>query len=200
MKKAIWIITIIIVVAFIGNNYLDRKADRERQKAERLNIEFKIKNDVKNMVSRTGAITSWEKTLSKGERIRLEPILTIELERTWLHTNPILYIGSIKDIKTKDDKSYTVSFERNLYINSDYIFLGAELELNLECSKNDFDVFLQKHPTLFKDYGFNNGVAVIANIDRIYTSDILGEDGERIEVKTGIGRCISILFTGDVQF
>ena len=173
---------------------------REKQEAERVAFESKIKNDLKNMVSNTGAITNWESALSKGENIRRGPILSIELEKAWLHSEPILYIGSIKDIKTKDDNNYTVSFERNFYGRLDYIFLGTELELSVECSKDNIDSFLQKYPAIFTDNGFNNGIAVIAKIDQISASDILYEYGDRIEVKIGIGHCVSMLFTSDVQF
>jgi hypothetical protein len=56
-------------------------------------------------------------------------------------------------------------------------------------------VFVQP---LFKNYGFKNGVAVVARIKSIRTTHVQGEDGERQEVKIGDGELIDIAYMGDV--
>ena len=151
------------------------------------------------MVSRTGAIDDWEQRLSKGEKYRLEPILTIELERLWLQNHPILFIGTVKDIATHDQTQYKVLVERNLFNSFEYMF-DTELQLSLLSGKEQIDSFLQKHPGLFKNDGFNNGVAVVAHINAIRTIYVPGEEGGREEIKIGDGELVDITFTGDVQF
>ncbi len=100
MKRAIWIIVILLISAYFVNSYLENRAKREAEKAEAERIEKTIKAAVAQLVERTNAVHNWEKELCKGGQFRLEPILTIELERLWLTDRPILFVGSIKDIST----------------------------------------------------------------------------------------------------
>jgi len=199
MKRVVWIITVIALVGYFFNSYTVDKAERESERAESERIKQNIKIAVSQMASRSNAVSDWEASLSKGERFRFEPILTVELERLWLKQRPILFFGSIKDIATHDQSRYIVVFKRSLYSSFDYMF-GTELQLSLLARKDRVDPFLKKHPDLFKDYGFNNGVAVVARIDTIRTTSVPGEEGERVEVKIGDGELIDILYTGNVRF
>jgi len=199
MKKIICILVALVVGGYFVNSYLENKANREAKEAEAKRIELSIKSSVAQMVSRTGAIDDWEKRLGKGENFRFEPILTIELEGLWLQNHPILFIGAVKDIATHDQTQYKVSVERSLFGSFEYMF-DTELQLSLLSRKEQIDSFLQKHPGLFKNYGLNNGVAVVAHINAIRTIYVPGEEGGREEIKIGDGELLDILFTGDVQF
>lgn len=199
MKKIIWILVALVVGGYFINSYLENKGKREAKEAEAKRIELSIRSSVAQMVSRTGAIDDWEQRLSKGEKVRFAPILTIELEGLWLQNHPILFMGAIKDIATHDQTHYKVSVERSLFGSFMYM-VGTELQLSLLSRKEQIDFFLQKHPGLFKNYGFDNGVAVVAYINAIRTIYVSGEEGERKEIKIGDGELVDILFTGDVQF
>ena len=199
MKRIVWIIVAVAVVGYFFNSYMENKARREAERAEAERIEQATKTAVSQMASRTNAVRDWEKNLSKGERFRFEPVLTVELERLWLQQRPILFIGAIKDIATHDQSQYVVLVERSLFGSFDYMF-GTELQLSLLADKDKVDSFLKEHPDLFKDYGFNNGVAVVARINSIRITYVPGEEGERQEVKIGDGELIDILYTGDVTF
>lgn len=198
MKKIICIIAALAIAGYFVNSYLDNKAKREAKRAEAKRIEQTIKSAVAEMVSRTAAVNDWEPRLSKGERFRFEPILTVELERLWLGNQPILFIGVIKDIATHNELHYTVLVERS-FVSFKYIF-GTELQLSLLSTKQRIDTFLEKNPNLFKNYGFNNGVAVIARVNSIRTTYVSGEEGKREEVKIGDGELVDILYTGKVRF
>ncbi len=132
--------------------------------------------------------------MSRGERFRFDPILTVELEQLWLQQRPILFVGSIKDIATHDNTRYEISVERGRYSSFDYMF-ETELQLSLLSEKEHIDYFLKNYPDIFKNYGFNNGVAVVARINAIKTTTILGE-----ELKIGVGELVEILHAGDVTF
>jgi len=199
MKKIVWAIIVAAVVGYFINSYAVNKAKREAEKAEAQSIEKATKTAVTQMATRTNAISDWGETLSKGERFRLGRILTVELERLWLQQRPILFIGSIKDIATHDNSQYVISVERSLYDSFDYMF-ETKLQLSLLSEKEYVDSFLKEHPDIFKDYGLNNGVAVVARINAIKTTAVLGEEGEREEVKIGVGELLEILYTGDVTF
>jgi ABC-type multidrug transport system fused ATPase/permease subunit len=198
MKRVICIIVVLAVGSYIVNSYLQNRVKREAERAEAERIEQNIKSSVAKMVSRTNAVDSWEQQLSKGERFRFGPILSIELEKLWLANRPILFLGSISDIATHDEDHYLVSVERSLFGIFDYVFY-TELQLSLISEKARIDSFLNQNPDLLKEYGFNNGVAIIAKIGAIRTIYIPVEEGERVEVKIGDGELIDIIFTGMVQ-
>ena len=199
MKRIVWLIIAVAVVGYLFNSYTANKATREAERAEAKRNEQATKTAVLQMASRSNAVSDWEANLSKGESFRFEPILTVELERLWLQQRPILFVGSIKDIATHDQSQYVVLVERSLYSGFDYMF-GTELQLSLLSNKEQIDSFLKHHPDLFKDYGFKNGVAVVAHINAIRTTYVPGEEGEREEVKIGDGELIDIQYTGDVTF
>ena len=199
IKRAIAIIVIVLVGAYIVNRYFENKAKKEAKRAEAKRIEETISASVSEMVRRTNAIDTWEKVLTKGERFRLERILTVELERLWLTERLILFIGAIKDVVTADKENYRMEIERSLFSSLEHMF-GTELQLALQCPKQKVDLFLTEHPNLFKDFGFKNGVAVVADINEIDTKLISSAEGERQEIKIGKGKCIDMIYTGDVKF
>jgi hypothetical protein len=199
MKRVILIIVAIALVGYFFNSYIEKKAKRKAERGEAERIEQATKTAVSQMASQTNAVRDWEANLSKGEKFRFEPILTVELERLWLQQRPILFIGSIKEISTHDQSQYVVLLERSLFGSFDYMF-GTELQLSLLSDKDIVDSFLKEHPDLFKDYGFKNGVAVVARINSIRTTYVLNEEGVQEDVKIGDGKLIDILYTGDVTF
>ncbi|MFZ5990146.1 MAG: hypothetical protein ACOYWZ_23880 [Bacillota bacterium] len=199
MKKIVWIIIVVAVGGYFINSYMENKAKREAERAKEEKIALATKTAVSQMASRANAVTDWETNLSKGDKFRFEPILTIELERRWLQQRPILFIGAIKDIATHDQSHYTVLVERSLFGSFEYMF-GTELQLSLISEKDRLDTFLKEHSELFKDNGFKNGIAVVAHIDSIRTAYVPGEEGEREEVKVGDGKLVDILYTGDITF
>ena len=128
----------------------------------------------------------------------MSPILTIELEHLWQSDRPILFIGSIKDILSRVDGDYQVLVERDLFTLEP--MFATELRLSLRARKAYIDLFIAKHPKLFADSGFTSGVAVLAKVRAIETSEERGEDGERVDVKTGLGELLEIRYTGDLYF
>lgn len=198
MKKIIWIIVLLAIAGYFVNSYLEKRAKQEAERAEQKRIEQTTKSLVREMISRTNAIDNWEQQLRKGEEIRVEPILTVELEKLWLVNRPVLFIGAIKDIATQNDLYYTVLVERSLLGSFD--MSGNELQLSLSSPKQQIDAFLGQHPDLFKEDGFNNGIAVIARVKAIRTAYVSGEEGGHNKIKIGEGELVDIVYTGSVQF
>lgn len=198
ITKLIWIVVAVAIGVFFVNKLLDDRAKRDAQRAETHRVEQETKTVVSKMAADSNAVTDWDKRLGKDGNYRMSPVLTIELEQLWQGDRPILFIGSIKDISSGVGGDYLVLMERGLF-TSDPMF-ATELRLSLHAPKALIDPFLAKHPKLFADSGFNNGVAVVAKVQAINTSDERGEDGERVEVKTGLGELLEIQYTGDVFF
>jgi hypothetical protein len=197
-SKLIWIVGAIALGAFLVNNHLEQKAKREAQNAEISRVYRETKTRIMESSARYNAVTDWEKQLNKGEPYRLAPILTVELESLWQGERPVLFIGSVKDIWSGSADSYEVLIEQSLH-NMEYIF-SAELRMSVTAPKALIDSFLQKYPKLLTADGFDNGVAAIAKIHRISTSDERDADGERVEIKTGHGQLLDLIYTGDVFF
>ena len=194
MKRAIWILIVIVVGAYFANNHFENRARRKAKEAEAEKVKQARKDAVARLVTRTNAFDQWEKDLSKGRRIRPDPILTIELERLWLQDRPILFIGTISDIATSNEENYTVEIQRALLINAPYLF-STNLQLDLQCSKQKVDLFLKAHPNLFLGYDFKNVdvVAVVAKINKIETKTVAGSEGQEEKTKIGKGRCIDMV-------
>lgn len=201
IKRTIWIIVMTLIVVFVSGYFLkssnEKKATKAAEDAEKQRIEESTKAAVAQLVKRTNAVDNWEDNLSTDARFRLQPILTVELEKLWVLDRPILFLGAIKDIATTDKENYRVEIERTLFNRDTFIY--TELQLSLECPKQTIDSFLKEQPALFKDYPLN-GIAVIAAKDEIDTKPTVGSEGERKDIKIGKGKCIDIVYKGNVQF
>lgn len=148
------------------------------------------------LASRRNASSNWVERLAGDERYRFEPVLTIELEELWIEQGPILFIGAVKDIASKGDEGYIVTFERSLTSGLDYFF-DTEFRLELTSGKEPVDSLLRSHPDLFENLGMQNGVAVVANVEKVESLEYVGEDGQLVDVKVGVGQIVELLFVGD---
>ncbi|MBU4233420.1 MAG: hypothetical protein KKF43_12950 [Proteobacteria bacterium] len=189
---------IVIVAAYFIYNYLDNRSKEELEKAEAKKTEDAIRESVAELVKRTNAIDNWWKILSKDKNISMAPIISIELEHLWIGSRPILFVGTIKDIITDDNDNYKIKIEQSF--NSRYLFIETEIILDLKCPKAKIDSFLNQHPNIFKQYGFKNGVAVVADIKKIETITMPGKEDGTSEIKIGKGNCIDIVYIGRVRF
>jgi len=204
MKKILWIIVVLVFIGYFAHLHLKEGAKCKAEQAEQKRIEREIKKEIKaainQMVSKTNAIDDWVQNLSDGKGIRLTPILTVELEKLWLNKRPILFIGTIEDIATYDQSQYTVIIGKNLLDFSKCIFLSTKLQLSLRSPKEKIDSLLTNYADISKGLGFNNDIAVVAQIENIRTTYISSENGERQEIKVGEGKLVEILYTGKVLF
>lgn len=193
LRKTAWIIFALVIGGYLVNSYLDGKARRDAKIAHARKIDKETRLAVSEMINRWNAFDDWESQLSKGEMFRSNPILTIELEKLWVQNRPIYFTGAIKDIDTHDQSNYTILVERKFLTNPNYIF-HTTLQLLLQASKRKIDSFLEENPELFDNYGFNNNVAVIANIRSIQSTYVTEKEYNRKDVKIGEGDLIDIIF------
>jgi hypothetical protein len=202
IKRAVITIVAFLVALLVGGyfvkSHIARKTKEAAETAQEERIKESIRAAVAQLAKRTNAVENWDEILSKGNRYRFQPILTVELENLWLTDRPILFAGKIKDIVTKDTQNYLVEIERRLLGSFENMF-ATNLRLVLQCPKPMIDSFLNDHPDLFKGIGLDNRVAVIASITEIETKTEPGSEDEAKEIKIGKGKCIDILYTGDVQ-
>ena len=105
-------------------------------------------------------------------------------------------MGSVGDISTLDDHNYILRIEKSLLSSLELVFM-TDLALELECSKDVVDSFLEDNPNLLSGYLLlEDQIAVVAKISRIGTKVFLSEEGTKEEMKIGKGRCLDLLYTG----
>ena len=198
IRRIIWVCASIALVAWIAQTKIenDRVKDENRVEAQRVLKEITFR--IATLEKATGASSSWMGALSNGEKYRFKPILSIELEKVWVNGSAILFLGALNDIATLDDSHYKVTFEQSLWNSLDTMF-DTKLKLSLKAEKAIVDKFMSANPKLLEDYGFNNGVAVAAQIQAIESSHIVDTENIITEVKTGKGVLLGLVFTGDAQ-
>lgn len=196
MKRVLWILVALGIVAWIVNSSIENRKARDADRAERQQKLEAVRARVQALASRRNASSNWVERLAGDERYRFEPVLTIELEELWIEQGPILFIGAVKDIASKGDEGYIVTFERSLTSGLDYFF-DTEFRLELTSGKEPVDSLLRSHPDLFENLGMQNGVAVVANVEKVESLEYVGEDGQLVDVKVGVGQIVELLFVGD---
>lgn len=196
LNRIIWTCVALALVAWIASTKIENDRVKEEKRAERQLILDEIKSSVTALKKTTGASSNWIDSLSNGEKYRFKPILTIDLEKEWINGSTILFLGALNDIATLDNEHYQVIFEQSLWSGFDTMF-DTELKISLKAEKEFIDKFMSANPNLLKDYGFNNGIAVAAQIHKIESSQIADENGVIREVKTGKGVLLDLVFIGD---
>lgn len=195
MNKLTWLIVITLINGFLFMIYFQVKAEREEENlAEQQSFEI-IKTSVNDMITRTGANAHWHKELVGSEPIRLAPVLTIELEKHWVNTRPILFIGRIKDIVSFDRADYEILIDLGPLTHSG-MALSSNLRLSVTASKNKIDSLLSSTPDIMNKLSFFNNVAVVAEIESIQTRIEVTSDGTSKEIKNGTGKLIDIVYVG----
>jgi len=214
VKKIIYLILTIIVIGLLiipVKNFwhkklaekviMKQKIQNEREEEEKK--EYLINSSIKDLSFKSNAYDGWVNQLSKGKKVRLKPIWTIELEKVWIIDRPILFKGTIKDISTLDNAHYRVIIERN-FINRDTndCMFDTKLELSLSSTKTLINNFLAEYPNFISDSNdFNYQVAVIAQIKKIKTAYITDiEEGLENEVRIGEGELFYIVNTEKIAF
>jgi len=194
LKKLAWIVPLLIAAAYLWNVYQD-KEEKKAKLAEELRA---IQASVHNLASRSGAVTDWEEKIAGAEKIRLDPVLTAELQQLWIGSQPILFIGTIEDISVLSKEEYVISVIHE-EMSSSYIFVSTPLGVRLRCHKELAEPLLRNiqkdKDTLFR------GVAIIARIDSISTERyVVDEESGPESARIGHGQCIDVLYLGDKTF
>lgn len=173
-------------------------SQRALKDAERAEAEQSVRSALLRMTDRHHAIADWKETLSQGDRFRSSLVGISELEVLWQSDHPILFIGAVEDISSTGLEESVFTVEESIY-NLRYLF-ATRFRLSITAPRNVMDAFLADNPRLFSDYGFRNGVAVVVVVSGITSASELDSEGDVVDVMTGHGKLLEILYTGDVPF
>ena len=196
LKRVIWSGIAIVIITWVVNSKIENNRIREENLIVEKQRTEAIRAGVNALVKTHDITTNWVNTLSSGNKYRSRPVLSVELERAWIDNGPILFWGSLEDIATLDENHYLVTFERNLWANMGFRF-DTDFRLSLRARKSQIDSFLESNPDIFEDYGFNNGVALVAKINEIHSNDVSDPECGINNLKIGGGDFLDLIFTGD---
>lgn len=183
-----WPLGLLGLVVVVGG-ILFIRGGRERKAQEAV-----IRATVADLTSRHDAVDDWEERLSKGESTSRR-VLSIELERLWQVGRPLRFVGVIKDVSSVNAETYQVDVDCLSQFDT-------ELRLSLQAPKATIDSFLQKHPKILKSADQTNSIALVAKISKITTTYELGTNGDgvdRVEIRTGHGELLGLVYVGDVS-
>lgn len=156
-----------------------------------------LKSKVNNMVSEYNAIDDWEYNLTNGITGEFITIQKNTLWELWSMNRPILYFGRIQETTAYDNLHYLLLIERNTFADFKYLYY-PEVQLSLIVPKVKLDTFLEQHPDFYGEFGFNNSIALIADIDSISSMTELDENDNDYVVLLGHGTLLDITYIGFV--
>ena len=180
--------------------FIQSQADLKRIEEERIAEDHRVslvRNSVESLAKQYGATNEWVNNFRSEDDQTFQPLMTIDLERAWLQSRPIVVWGWIEDIATMDSGKYKLSLETSLSERYRLIFSTA-LRLDLVADKQIVDKLLEENPSIVEDYRYNNAIAVIANVSNLSSEELVDQQGDVIDIKIGHGELLGVTFTGDV--
>ena len=184
--RALIVAAVIVALGLIVKWNVDDRAASEKQRDEHQRAAARTQAMISELAKRTNADATWEDALKGSQKVRIDPVLTIELERLWLADRPVLFIGLISDVNQVDSTRYNVRIERAFYRRLRNIFT-TEFHLRLTCSKEKIDSLLSD-PRLKFPENLRYGIPFVAKITEIRTE----QDGSSKDVRVGVGECVEI--------
>lgn len=198
MKSRYIVLTIALLIGgYFANNQYDKHKDANTRAEQRAATHDAVKTAVTSMVEKFNANTAWEAALASDAALRMTPILSLELERAWTSSRPILFLGDIDDIASIDDQNYIVSLRQRL-MTSDHQFTTS-LRLRLKAEKALVERFMTAHLHKWQNNLLMNGVAVIAQVQTITASEDYTETAEQTHLRTGHGTLLEMVYLGPVR-
>jgi len=200
---------IIVIFILLGLGYWAYSSWQERVETERAQLEEDTRNDarcevlkkaVAEMAAKSNAITNWPESLAGGEKRRRTPVMSAELQKTWVNKRPVLFIGNIKDIAINKDGTYQIIVDHNCFGNHPR-FLFNDIRVSLRCQKSCIAPLIQSARSEQRKRRDAN-VAVTGLIERIAATteknlDASDDEIETINVLTGVGKCVNALYLAE---
>lgn len=197
MRRVISIIVFLLVAGYFVNSCIQNEKKEAAARFEVEAEEREAEDVVLGLESTTGATRAWVEGLRSERHIRRDPVLTVELERLWLTSDPILFLGELIDVVSKTDSQYLVTVKRSRLLNRPRF--ATELQVTLSAPKGVIDDFMKQHGEFSNGSGQRKGVAVAARIYGLRSSSLLDSEDKPVDVRIGEGELLGIVYTGDVR-
>ncbi len=173
------------------------QSSEHRKQIQRDRADQETQESVQRLVRATNADDQWSQRLTRDTNGRMSPVLTIELEKVWCTGRPILFVGTLTDVRSHADGTYEVVVQYSIVVTPRYFF-ADDLQLRLEADTNTIDAFLAKRSSAGAE-NFIDGVAVVAEVSRVVSESVYASNGWKFR-REGRGRLLAIMETGQTEF
>jgi len=161
----------------------------ERARAKRVAQET-IRGSVTEFANKWSANEGWYAELNKL-RGDLGSIYSVDLERLWIASSPILFVGKLEDVATISDAEY------RLVAAEDFLpyFRAARFRLELACPRQIVDPIVSRIRSA--PLAPLDGVAIVANVFQMSAKHPESESVEALPTFTGHGQCVDLFYVVD---
>lgn len=173
------------------------QSSEQREQIQRDRADQETQESVKRLVRTTNADDQWPQRLTKGTNGRMSPVLTIDLEKVWCTGRPILFVGTLGDVRSHADGAYEVVVQYSIVVTPRHFF-ADDLQLRLEADTNTIDAFLAKRISAGGE-NFIDGVAVVAEVTGVVSESVYASDAWKFR-REGRGKLLAIIETGQTEF
>ena len=191
MSRKLLIVVVLAALGYWGYSAWQTSIDRRAQESAAEKHAAQIKASVSALAGKHNAVQDWASNLAQGERTRMSPVLTAELQDLWLASRPILFIGTVSDIERTGKDTVLLSMEYG-FLDQGHTFISTTLRLKLQCSINIAQPLfvMAREPSRM---ALHSDTAVIAAVSSIEATNERDAEGNNTGVLTGIGECLDVV-------
>jgi hypothetical protein len=186
------IVGVVLLAAFGGwfvrKEYLQHQREQHRDQAA-AEAESAMVRNLRDVVLKFDANSRWPHTLAGTEGIRVNPILSIELQRIWMTGTPILFVGRLDDVALNEDGRFRVSARREPWLTGSPM-LKENMQLTVICPAEIAEPLIAaatgaRYPPFYPD------VALVTNIESVSPTTQPDLEGQSERAFSVLGTCLS---------
>ena len=191
MSRKLLVMVVLVALGYWGYSAWQSSVENRAQESKAKERAAQIKEKISSVAKKHDAVVDWSSRLAQGERFRMSPILTTELQDLWVTGRPILFIGSISDIARTSTDSMSLFIAYGA-LDQAHMFLGTDLRIRIQCNRALSEPLLAaaRDPSRM---ALNSDIAVVAVISSIESSTERDSEGNTPRIHTGIGQCIDVV-------
>jgi len=184
----LWLAVGAVLAYFVHSQYQSHVKAKQRQ------VQLQTETDalvarLRQLALQHGAETDWASKLESKSRVRLSPIMSVELQDVWVRDVPILFVGTLKDIAKNEDGSYQILAQHDSFSSGGHL-LFTELFLSARCPAELAIPLL----SMAKDapYTVFANVAIIGKVRSLNSQQVRSSEGDNEVQFTGLSTCLAI--------
>ncbi len=182
-------ISLLFIVAGVTIG-IQKRNEEEARKQQHLAAQAKKETIIRLKAKELGADYSWVQkvdALTSGGA----NLMTFQLEKFWIISQPILFLGEIEDIQ-HEGKGYRIKIKNSFHEPIPFI----ELNLSISCPTDVTEGFLSYMESHNKEFEFEKPVAIFAQINSVLNEKkLINRNME--DIKVGFGKCLALLPSTD---
>ncbi len=188
------VIGLVLIGTFFAYLFYEGSQRKHKEQVERETRHAAARDRLQAFARSTNSSAEWEGGDGRGGSLALDKMLTVDLERTWLTVNPVLFVGAVVDVSSVNANEYRLQVQYRPTWRT--ILLSKEFHIDVACPKEKAQPILDAiRGSNARNFG-GPGVAVAAKIDQLRREVQTGESDKT--VITGVGNCVDLLYIGNL--